>query len=97
MEQRAVCDRPLILGSGVVQERVDLTVISFAWDFNPEGNVRHLADHGVSIENVNAFHANDPLFFRNVLGRAASHVMVGRDNRGQSLYVTLKVTAQPGV
>jgi len=80
----------------LVGERTDLVVISLLWDFAADGNVAHLARHGLQPENINAVLMNQPIFFRNVPGRRASHVMIGRDDRDRSLYVTLLAAGRPG-
>lgn len=37
-----------------------------------------------------------PLFYRNLPGRRASHVMIGRDGRGRSLYIALLAVTEVG-
>ena len=81
----------------MVGEPVDIEILSFIWDYRPGGNVDHLARHDVTTEDVVAVRAGKPLFFHNLPGRAASHVMIGRDGRGRSLYVALLAAADPGV
>lgn len=80
----------------MVGERDDITVEAFAWYYGPEGNVAHLAAHDVTVEDVYSVLAGRPLYYRNLPGRRATHVMIGRDQRRRSLFVTLLATAEPG-
>lgn len=48
-------------------------------------------------EDVEHALANAPLFFHNVPGRSATHVMVGQDETGRVLYVPLLCVEAPDV
>jgi hypothetical protein len=80
----------------VVGERDEIEVNDFAWDYAPTGNVAHLARHGVSVDDVYAVLGWGPLYFRNLPGRRASHVMIGRDSHDRSLLITLLSTSEIG-
>src|SRR5438552_5619895 len=80
----------------MVGERVNIRVIGLSWDYLEDGNVEHLAKHDVLASNAEAVLANSPLFFRNVPGHRATHVMIGTDNRGRSLYISLAPTPEAG-
>src|SRR5688572_8346759 len=62
-------------------------VNELAWD--PDGNVAHIAAHDVTPADVHAVLRNVPLFFSNLPGRTATHVMIGEDARGRVLYVPM--------
>ena len=79
----------------MVGERDDsIEVLSFDWD---DFNVNHVARHDVSREDVEFVLTMAPLFFRNLHGRSATHVMVGRDSLGRVLYVPIFCVEWPGV
>lgn len=59
----------------MVGDSDDLEIAAFDWD---DANVRHIARHGVTPEDAEYVLANGPLFFRNLPGRSATHVMIGR-------------------
>ena len=61
-----------------------------------EVNLAHLANHDVAPDEVEHVRLHAPSFFRNLRGRAGSHIMIGRDQRGRVLYVVLVETAVPG-
>jgi uncharacterized DUF497 family protein len=75
-------------------ERDDIVVSYLEWD---DQNVEHIARHGVSPEDVEFALADQPLFFRNAPGRAATHVMIGQDEQGRILYVPILLVRWPDV
>jgi len=77
----------------LVGESDDVEVESLDWD---RENVTHIARHGVSRENVEFALSHAPRFFRNLPGRSATHIMMGRDEEGRVLYVPLIQLDRPG-
>ena len=71
-----------------------IEVASLQWD---DENIDHIARHGVTREDVEHGLANGPLFFQNVPGRSATHVMVGQDETGRVLYVPILCVEWPDV
>lgn len=71
-----------------------LEVSSLDWD---DENVSHIAKHDVAPDDVEYALANAPLFFRNLPGRSATHVMVGQDDLGRVLYVPILCVEPPDV
>jgi len=78
-------------------EQREIEVEGFAWDFEPDGNVAHLAGHDVRIADVNAVLAFGPMFLRSLSEHAATYVMVGRDNRNRSLLIYPVATPEHGI
>lgn len=70
----------------------DIDVGSLDWD---DENRAHIASHGVAREDVEFALANSPWFFRNLSGRSATHIMIGRDAKGRVLYVPLLHVESP--
>jgi hypothetical protein len=83
----------------VSDEEAQIVVYGFEWDFEPGGNVEHLASHDVTPADVHYVHEHEPIYVRNVpsLRRAATHVMVGRDSRARSLVIFIAETQRPGI
>lgn len=81
----------------MVGNRRHIEVEGFFWDFDPDGNVEHRAQHDVRIADVNAVLAFEPLFFQNAGEHAATYAMIGRDSRQRSLIIYLVPTAEGGV
>jgi hypothetical protein len=79
--------------SAIGNEPLLLLVNLLEWD---EANESHLADHGLTAEMVEEVLDNDPLFFNNVPGRTATHVMIGVTNSGSHLRISILET-HPGV
>ena len=77
----------------VVGESVDIEVVELQWD-GPI--VTHIARHDVSRGDVEYALANNPLFFMNLPGQSATHLMIGRDGRDRILYVPILMTVVPG-
>jgi hypothetical protein len=77
----------------VVREPEEIEANGFEWD---EVNLQHVADHGLAPHNIEYARLNNPLYFRNLEGRGGTHVMIGVDDRGWSLYVPLAETDVPG-
>lgn len=64
--------------------------------FTPEV-IAHLARHDVSERNVRRVLAGSPRFFNNLPGRAATHVMIGPDDRERILFIALIETGHDDV
>jgi hypothetical protein len=65
-------------------------------DWNDE-IVTHIARHEVTKEDVEHVLTHEPRFFQNLPGRSATHIMVGRDQRGRVLYVPILLVAETGI
>jgi uncharacterized DUF497 family protein len=78
----------------VVGEPDEISIEELEWD---DENMAHIEKHFVSPADVEAVRINSPLFFRNLPGRSATHVMIGRDGSGRVLYVALLSTGAAGV
>jgi len=78
----------------LVGEQDEIQVAFLDWD---DQNTEHVARHGVAPEDVQAVLGNRPLFFRNLPGRSATHIMIGRDSYGRILYVPLLCVEWPDV
>jgi hypothetical protein len=63
----------------------------FDWD---RDNLDHVAFHGGSQELVEDIYGNEPRFFRNRSGRAATHIMIGPDSSGG--FWTVPLVRLPG-
>jgi len=72
----------------VEAEPVQLEIDEFQWD---DENIEHLwrGDHKVSVAMAEEAKNNDPLFFPNKPGRAATHVMIGITHDGEHLYIAI--------
>ena len=81
----------------MVRDRVQIRIVDFDLDFGPLGNVVHLRDHDVEVANLYELLDFGPLTYRNIEGQGGTHVMIGRDSRSRSLYVTLRATPEAGV
>ena len=81
----------------MVGDSSNIVVSGFLWDYSLQGNVAHLALHDVKPDDVYAVLSNSPIFFDNVPGRTATHVMVGPDNKDRVLYVALLATSESGI
>jgi len=77
-----------------VLERDDLHVDS--WYFDGE-NTAHLALHFVEPADILAAWRSGALFFHNMPGRTASHVMIGEDAKGRVIYAVILETEAVGV
>ncbi|HEU0074791.1 MAG TPA: BrnT family toxin [Dehalococcoidia bacterium] len=73
---------------------IDLDVDSLEWD---ERNLTHVADHGVTRDEVEAVLANAPQFFADLPERSGTHVMIGPDANNRFLFVVLAETATRNV
>ncbi len=60
-----------------------------------EVNTQHLADHGVTPFEVLEVLNKAPKFFRNLEGRASTHVMLGSANDGRFYYVPIRPAGKP--
>ncbi len=78
----------------MVGESDYVDVSSLIWD---DENVSHIAKHGVAPEHVEYILGNDPLFFENLSGRSATHVIIGTDQLGRVLYVPILRAEWSGV
>lgn len=72
-------------------EQIEIT--GLVWDAD---NVDHIADHGLTPADVEYVRLHSPLFFRNLHGRGGTHVMIGIDGHGWSLYVPIVGTSISG-
>jgi len=81
----------------MVGRRVDKEIEGLVWDFTALANVDHLAGHDVYPDDVEYVRFNRYLMFENLPGRGGSHVMIGRDGRGRSLYISMNETSTPGL
>jgi uncharacterized DUF497 family protein len=61
------------------------------WDVD-DHNIEELANHGVSLEVVEAVATNRPRFRRNKKRRAATHQMIGPDEGGSFWVVCIRET-----
>jgi len=66
-----------------------MRVLELEWDDRNEDEV---ARHRITPEEVEQVMHNDPAFFKNKRGRAASIVMIGPTNGGRCLFVPLART-----
>jgi hypothetical protein len=71
----------------MVRGRADIEVEALQWD---EENISHLARHGVKRASAEYVLAVSPRFFHNLEGRGGIHVMIGPDQDGRYLYVSLR-------
>ena len=78
----------------MVGDPSQIDVQDLEWD---EGNLAHLADHGVQRTEVDAVLQNAPQFFANLPERSGTHVMLGPNANGRFLYVVLAESARRGV
>jgi hypothetical protein len=81
----------------VVGVPAEIVVGDLSWDHSEGRNVDHLAQHGVTPADVSSLLDYKPLFFLNLPGRSATHLMIGRDQRGRSLLVALARTRDENV
>lgn len=83
----------------VSDESGEMVVDGFEWNFDPGGNVDHLAVHEVTPADVRFVYEHDPIYVRNVpsLAPTSTHVMVGRDSRIRSLAIFIVETARTGI
>ena len=68
----------------MVGPELDIDISGLDWD---DENVDHIARHEVEPADVEFVLANAPLFFRNLPGRSATHVVVGWDSKDRALFV----------
>jgi len=78
----------------VAEDPIDLDVDSLEWD---ERNLTHVAQHGVTREEIETVLANAPQFFANLPERSGTHVMIGPDANDRFLFVVLAETATKDV
>jgi hypothetical protein len=81
----------------MVGEPLGIEVTGLLWDYEPGGNVEHLARNDVAPADVQAVLDNGPLFFRGLESRTSTHAIVGRDNRGRSLLIYIIATPELGI
>ena len=62
------------------------TATSFEWN---EGNQPKLEDRGISVRHVLAVHGNDPKYLRNKKDAAGDWFMIGRDDQGRVLKLSI--------
>jgi hypothetical protein len=60
-------------------------------------NREHMARHDVEESDIRAVLEARPLFFMNMPGRTATHVMVGMDGRGRVLFIPMYETDDIGI
>jgi hypothetical protein len=78
----------------MVRGREHIDVLAITWDDEIE---EHFARHDVTYEDIMNVLASNPLTFRNLPGRGGTHVVVGPDNRGRILYISLRRAVDPTV
>ena len=78
----------------MVGEPADIRVGAFQWD---EAVEEHIARHGRERSDVEEARDSRAMFFENLPGRTATHVMLGRDAKGRVLYVAIRFEAPPEV
>ena len=78
----------------MVGEPVEIAIEALIWDEEIE---RHFARHLVNHGNVMAVLDSDPITHENLPGRSGTHVMIGPDDSGRILYVSIKPTDMPNV
>jgi uncharacterized DUF497 family protein len=66
-----------------------ILVVSFDWDENNERECRH---HGLTDRIVVEVNERRPLYFRNKVGRTATHMMIGSDKTGRFWVVAILPT-----
>lgn len=62
------------------------TATAFEWN---EGNQPKLEDRGISIRDVLAVHGKDPKYLRNKNEAAGDWLMIGRDDHGRVLKLSI--------
>lgn len=77
----------------MVGHQVEIDILN--WDFD-EQNSEHLARHDVEPADIYVVWQSDPAYFLNLPGRIATHIMIGRDASGRTLYVPILETQNPG-
>ena len=78
----------------MVGEPAEIIVGAFQWEAAVE---EHIARHGLERTDVEEARNSRPMFFENLPGRTATHVMLGRDTQGRILYVAIRFEAPPDV
>ena len=73
----------------MVGEQVELDIETLTWNALIE---EHFARHHVTHENVMAVLNNRPLVYENLPERGGSHLMIGRDDLGRILYISIRPT-----
>ena len=73
-----------------------IVVVDSEWDWDDDGNVDHIARHGVYPEDVNELKNNAPRFGLNTPDKSATHVMIGPNLAGRYLHVAIVETLRPG-
>ena len=73
----------------------DLEIEVFLWDYSTDGNVEHIADHGVTPLDVQEVRDHQPHFF---VARPEhfGYVMLGPNRAGRYLYVPM-IEVSPGL
>ena len=71
--------------------------IDFRWDYGENGNVLHIAAHGVTVEDVLEVFKNAPRFFAGNRRDRASHMMIGPNLQGRYLQVAVDRTFEANV
>jgi hypothetical protein len=78
----------------VVGRPVRIVVDDFFWDEEIDD---HFSRHGVSLDDVVAVARSEFLGFDNLPGRGGTHIMIGPDESGRILYISIKPTSTPGL
>jgi len=58
-------------------------VTGFSWDYEEDGNIKHIARHRVSRSDLEEVGSVAPRFFRNSRTEGASHVMIAPNRKGR--------------
>jgi uncharacterized DUF497 family protein len=74
-------------------EQVPVEIRELVWD---EANERHLAQHGVTIREVEQVLSNPHIVVRNRTRRRAQHLLIGHTHGGRPLTVALAKTRETG-
>ena len=80
-------------GTVVREPTPALVLLQLQWD---EVNEEHLAEHDVTIEDVEEVRQNAPRFFLNLPDRSGTHVMIGPRFDGRFFYIALAPTNEHG-
>jgi hypothetical protein len=78
----------------VVGRSVRIVIEDFVWDEEIE---EHFARHWLSQDDVLAVAKSDFLGFENLPDRGGTHVMIGPDEAGRILYVSIRPTSTSGL
>lgn len=81
----------------VVGERSEIEIDELLWDYGQDGNVAHIARHGVSPRDIYEVLGWGPLTYRDIGESPGVYSVVERNARNHSLIVYLVETETPRV